>query len=91
MKKALYTAGIYQALILVVGAAGLLTGCVTKETPQAAAPWVQENVSLNVTLRPVDSLTVKDSLDLIIRGPDGKVKGAAADDHGSIPIVSLTR
>ena len=71
-KKALYMAGIY---LLVVGAAGVLAGCVTKETPQAAAPWIQENVSLNVTLRPVDSLTVEDSLDVTIRGPDGKVKG----------------
>ena len=74
-KKGLYTAGIYLALILLVGAAGLLTGCVTKETPQAAAPWIEEKVSLNVTLRPVDGLTVEDSLDAIIRGPDGKVKG----------------
>ena len=62
-KKALYTAGIY---LLVVGAAELLTGCFAKETLQATAPWIQENVSLYVALRTVDTLAVEDSLDVII-------------------------
>ena len=62
-KKALYTAGIY---LLVVGAAGSLTGCLDKENYGAAAPvaprtqasWVQKEMSLSVTLVPVDSVTV---------------------------------
>ena len=79
-KKALYTAGIY---LLVVGAAGVFTGCIDKENHGAAAPVapntqaseVQEEMSLSVTLKPVDSVTVEDSVDVIIRGPEGKVKG----------------
>ena len=43
--------------------------------PSTQAGWVQEEMSLSMTLTPVDTLTVEDSLEVIMRGPDGEVKG----------------